>query len=140
MIMSVKLTILFKEPFWVGIFELQEGDLYSVSKVTFGPEPKEPEVYDFILKNFSKIKFKCMELDEEKAYVKKRINPKRMQRQIKKEVENTGIGTKAQIAMQKQHEENKIESKNHSKEEKEKKEKKLFEMKQKKKKEKHKGH
>ena len=46
-----RLTVFFEEPFWIGVFErISEGKL-SVCKVTFGAEPKDYEVYDFILKN-----------------------------------------------------------------------------------------
>ena len=40
MIVSVKLTVLFNDPFWTGIFEMDEDEQYKVSKVTFGVEPK----------------------------------------------------------------------------------------------------
>ena len=36
-----KLTVFFEEPFWVGIFERVENGKLSVSKVTFGTEPKD---------------------------------------------------------------------------------------------------
>ena len=49
---SGKLTVFFENPFWVGIFEDFENDNLSVCKVTFGSEPKEYEIYDFILKKF----------------------------------------------------------------------------------------
>ena len=32
------LTVLFDDPFWVGIFERREGGTLSVSKITFGAE------------------------------------------------------------------------------------------------------
>ena len=42
---SVKLTVFFAEPFWIGVFErISEGKL-SVCKITFGAEPKDYEVY-----------------------------------------------------------------------------------------------
>lgn len=140
MVTSVKLTVLFNDPFWIGIFEIEEGEHYKVSKVTFGAEPKDEEVFEFILRNFYKLKLKKLETNEEKSFIKKKINPKRMQREIKKEIENKGIGTKAQIALKKQHEENKIERKKRSKKQKEEEEKRMFEIKKNKRKEKHKGH
>ena len=33
------LTILFEDPFWVGLYEREEDGRYSVSKITFGAEP-----------------------------------------------------------------------------------------------------
>ena len=54
---SGKLTVFFEEPFWVGVFErVSEGKL-SVCKVTFGAEPKDYEVYDFVLKNYYRLRF-----------------------------------------------------------------------------------
>ena len=43
-----KLTVYFEEPFWVGIFERIEDGKLSVAKVTFGAEPKDYEVQEYI--------------------------------------------------------------------------------------------
>ena len=52
-----RLTVFFEQPFWVGVFEcISEGKL-SVCKVTFGAEPKDYEVYDFVLRNYYRLKF-----------------------------------------------------------------------------------
>ena len=52
-----KLTVLFEEPFWIGIFEhISDGKL-RVCKVTFGAEPRDYEVYDFILRNYDRLIF-----------------------------------------------------------------------------------
>ena len=40
-----KLTVFFENPFWVGVFERIEDGKLSVSKATFGAEPKDYEVY-----------------------------------------------------------------------------------------------
>ena len=45
-----KLTVFFEEPFWVGIFERIEDGKLSVAKVTFGAEPKDYEVQEYIQK------------------------------------------------------------------------------------------
>ncbi|MGM9934367.1 MAG: YjdF family protein [Clostridium sp.] len=143
MINAVKLTILFSNPFWIGVFERYEGSQYKACKVTFGAEPKEAEVYDFVLRNYYSLKFKMLELQDdenEKSLHVKKENPKRVQRMIHKEVQNKGIGTKAQIALKAQHEENKIEHRKRSREEKELEEQRQYEIKRQKRKEKHKGH
>ena len=137
---TCKLTVLYNEPFWVGIFEVEEGECYKASKVTFGAEPKDAEVYEFLLKNYYKLNFGKVETEKDEQKLKKKENPKRLQRKIHKEVQDKGIGTKAQIALKKQHEENKIERKKRTKEERKVKEERLFKIKQQKKKEKHKGH
>ncbi|WP_252230553.1 YjdF family protein [Clostridium sp. ZBS15] len=139
MLISVKLTVFFNEPFWIGIFEIQEGEYYKISKITFGAEPKDAEVFEFVLNNYYKLNFIEQEF-EDKKFLLKRVNPKREQRLIKKQLENKGIGTKAQIALKKQHEANKIEGRKRSKEKKEAEERKQYEMKKDKRKEKHKGH
>ncbi|KAJ51300.1 hypothetical protein BD780_003448 [Clostridium tetanomorphum] len=135
---SIKLTVLFEDPFWIGIFERVYEDRYEVSRVVFGSEPKDYEIYDFIIKNFRKIVFSNLILSE--SNVKKKISPKRLQRKIKNEVKNNGIGTKAQIAIKLQQEENKIERKKKSKKMKEEEKIKKFQLKKQKKKEKQKGH
>ena len=101
---SSKLTVLFDNPFWVGIFEMEEGDVYKVSKVTFGAEPKDAEVYDFLLRYYYKLKFAKVFMERIDGLKEKKQNPKRLQREIKKEVKQKGIGTKAQIAIKEQYE------------------------------------
>ena len=51
------LTILFEAPFWIGLYERESNGRYEVCKITFGAEPKDYEVYDFLLKNWSALKF-----------------------------------------------------------------------------------
>lgn len=78
-------------------------------KITFGAEPKDYKVYEFLLRNWDKIKFSPpikTELMEEK-----KINPKRMQREIRSQLQEHGVGTKAQQALKLQHEQNKLERK-----------------------------
>ena len=48
---SIKVTVFFEMPFWVGVFEQISQEKLSVCKVTFKTEPKDYEVYHFILKN-----------------------------------------------------------------------------------------
>ena len=46
--MSGRLIVYFDDPFWVGIFERVENGKLSVAKVTFGAEPKDYEIQEFI--------------------------------------------------------------------------------------------
>jgi len=69
-----------------------------------------------------------------------KINPKRMQREIKKQLENQGVGTKSQQALKLQQEENKIARKEKSREQREAERLMQFELRRQKKKQKHKGH
>ncbi|EYE89613.1 hypothetical protein Q428_00875 [Fervidicella metallireducens AeB] len=77
---------------------------------------------------------------EVKMDSEKHINPKRLQRMIKKETSASGIGTKAQQAIKLQHENQKLENKKKSKETRQKLEQLKFQIRQNKKKEKKKGH
>ena len=133
---SSKLTVYFDDPFWVGVFERIEDRKLSVCKVTFGAEPKDYEVWAFVLKNYSRLKFS----PSVNVTVKKGIsNPKRIQREVRKQAALPGVGTKAQQALQLQREENKLMRKTISRQQREAEKQRLFEFKQQKRKEKHKG-
>lgn len=133
---SGKLTVLFEKPFWIGIFERISDGKLSVCKVTFGAEPKDYEVWDFVLKHYSSLKFSPA---VEAGLRQTADNPKRRQRNVKKQLENSGIGTKSQQALQMQREEMKTERRQFSKEQKEAEKQKQFDLKQQKRKEKHRG-
>ena len=66
-------------------------------------------------------------------------NPKRVQRDVIKQLRDTGIGTKSQQALKLQREQNKLERKVKSREQKLAEAKRMFELKQQKRKEKHRG-
>lgn len=134
---SAKLQVFFEEPFWIGICERLIDDKLSVCKITFGAEPKDYEVHKFILRNWYKLRFsQAVDCDEKQAV---KINPKRVQRNIRKQVQNVEIGTKSQKILKLEHEQNKFQRKVHTKQEKELEKERQFELKQQKRKEKHKG-
>ncbi len=66
-------------------------------------------------------------------------NPKRVQRDVRKQVQNTGIGTKSQQALRLQQEQLKTERKTVIREKWEAEKQRQFELKQQKRKEKHRG-
>ena len=134
---SGKLTIYFEDPFWVGVFERVENRKLSVAKVTFGAEPKDYEVLEFINRNYYHLKFSPA---VDTVVKDTRKNPKRAQRDAKKQTLETGIGTKSQQALKLQQEQNKQERKARSREQRDAESQRLFELKQMKKREKHKGH
>ena len=134
---SGKLTIYFEDPFWVGIFERIENRKLSVAKVTFGAEPKDYEVLEFINRNYYHLLFSPA---VETVVKDNQKNPKRAQRDAKKQTLEMGIGTKSQQALKLQQEQNKQERKVRSREQRAAESQWLFELKQIKKREKHKGH
>ncbi len=110
-----KLTLFFEGSFWVGIFERIEGGKLSAAKVIFGKEPKDYEVFAFILKHYDRLQFSPTVTAAIKETGK---NPKRMQRAVKKQLQENGTGTKSQQALKLQHEQAKQARKIKSREQK----------------------
>lgn len=135
---TATLTVFFEEPFWVGVYERTEGSRLSVCKITFGAEPKDYEVYQFLLEHWHALRFSPpVKAGTRPALTP--LNPKRMQRAIQKQIGKTGIGTKSQQALNLQHEESKAARKQKSRAQKEAEAERMFALKQQKRKEKHRG-
>ena len=137
MVYKSSFTILFEDPFWIGLYERVRDGTYEVCKITFGAEPKDYEVYSFLLQNWNKMRF-TLPIKKEKIE-KRKINPKRLQRQISSQLEDRGMGTKAQQVLQLQREQNKAAKRIKTKEQKEIERKQQYALRQEKKKAKHKG-
>ena len=135
--MRISLTVFFEDPFWVGVFERIDDGKLSVCKVTFGAEPKDYDVWEFILQNYDRMVFSPAVETETKQTAD---NPKRRLRNVRKQTECRGIGTKSQQALQLQREELKTEHRQISREQRDAEAQHRFEMKQLKKKEKRRGH
>ncbi len=105
-------------------------------KVTFGAEPKDYEIYDSVLKNYYQLRFSPAVATDVKETGR---NPKRVQREVRKQVQNTGIKTKSQQALKLQQEQLKTERKVVSRRQREVEKQRQFELKQQKRKEKHRG-
>jgi hypothetical protein len=134
---KAQLSVFFEEPFWIGIYERMEENRIEACKITFGSEPKDYEVYRFLNENWKRLVFSPPVLGDNLE--DRRINPKRMQREIARQLQDPGVGTKAQQALKALQEEKKAERKTQSKLRKEEKKERQFELRQQKKKEKHKG-
>lgn len=134
----IKLSLYHDGQFWIGFFEKIFDSELTVCKVVFGSEPNDMEVFDFINKNFYNLSFSLPQRIDN--FEEKRVNPKRLQRKIKNEVQQTGIGTKSQLALKTSIEQQKLERKLSSKEQKEQEKNFKFLLKQQKKKEKKRGH
>lgn len=133
-----KITVLFEDPFWIGLYERESGKHYEVCKITFGAEPKDCEVYGFLLKSWNHFRFSRTAGSAPSG--EKRINPKRMQRLIRRQMQSSGVGTKAQQALNLQREQGKLERKVRSRSQKEAEQKRQYELHQEKRREKRKGH
>ena len=121
----------------LGVFEpIDEGKL-SVCKVTFGAEPKDYDVWEFVLRHYDELVFSPAVETETRQTAD---NPKRRLRNVRKQTERSGIGTKPQQALQLQREEMKTERRQLSRKQRDAEAQRRFEIKQLKKKEKRRGH
>lgn len=133
---SGRLTVFFEEPFWVGVFERISDGRLSACKVTFGGEPADGEVWEFVLRHYDRLRFSpAVEAPPGKSY----DNPKRRQREAGKQLRRPAVGTKAQQALQMQHEALKTQRKQLSREQREAEKQRQFDLKQQKRKQKHRG-
>lgn len=137
-IITAKLTVLFEDPFWIGVFEIEHKSKLTVCKTTFGAEPSDSQIFEFINKSYNKLVF-SPPLDTNKAS-KKHINPKRMQREIHNATIVSQVGTKAQNAIKLWQEQYKSEHKTNIKKLRDEQKERLFKIHIEKKKQKHKGH
>ena len=133
------LTVLFEDPFWIGVYEREWDGRYEVCKITFGAEPKDYEVYDFLLKNWKHLPFsppvKAAPMAEHA------VNPKRLQREIRRATRPAGVGAKARHALKLQQEQRKAERTERGREQRDaEKDRQYAILRQEKRRQKHRGH
>ena len=133
---SIGLTVYFEDGFWHGLFEQVYRETYQVCRVTFGQEPKEDEILKLLQTRFARLSFSPEETVKRRVKIK---NPKRLQRDVKKQVKQE-VSSKSQELLQLQHEERKKHSKQQSSLQKQLLKQEKFERKQQKRRDKHKGH
>ena len=99
--MRMTLLVYFEDPFWIGVFQREEGGRLSTARVVFGAEPTNAEVLQWLLAHYHQLRF-SPQVQSGRA-VALANNPKRRQRQAAKAAA-TGLGTRAQQALQLQRE------------------------------------
>lgn len=134
---SLTLTLFHDGQFYVGIFERRKGKQLSACRVVFGAEPKDGEIMDFLNKDFRRLSFSPKVKEERKPLP---VNPKRLQREIARQVNSIGTGTKSQQALQLQREQNKAVRQEKSRQQREEERRAAYHLRQEKKKEKRRGH
>ena len=133
-----KLTVLFEAPFWVCLYERSGGGTYEVCRVVFGADPWDYEVYAFLLEHWRQLRFSpSIQAEAPEA---RSVNPKRRQRQIKRQLEPKGAGTKAQQALKLQREQGKAAARKATRQEREAEQTRRYVLRREKQREKHKGH
>ena len=102
-----RLTVWFADPFWVGVYEREAEGRLEVCRHTFGAEPKDGEVWQWLLSAWRGLDFSpAVEAPRRPSG---RENPKRTRRQARNRPEKTGAGTKSQQALQLQREARRVE-------------------------------
>ncbi|GIM45321.1 hypothetical protein DNHGIG_08700 [Collibacillus ludicampi] len=112
----MKLTVYHDGQFWVGVIEQVMKSKLSVYRYVFGTEPSDPEVFHFVkyrlLPLMAQSRHDGIEIVQKRE---KKLNPKRLQREVAKTLKQKGISTKAQEAIRLQFESAKKERKTFSK-------------------------
>jgi len=103
----MRLTILFDPPYWIGLLEAESDGLLYAARHIFGSEPSDPEVYEFIQNDLLDLMHAMtVGLPIDAVPTPRRINPKRLQRDIRREVLRTDVSSRAHEAIRLQIEAN----------------------------------
>lgn len=143
---GMKMTVFFDGGFWFGLVEYQDKQLgYQAFRYPFGKEPKDSEILDFVYRHLTELMQKQERLglvsdEPDTSLVHKSINPKRMQREISKQLKQPALSSKAQHAMQASHELLKLEKKASKRQKRQEYKERQFQLKQEKRRQKKKGH
>ena len=54
---TCRVTVYFDDPFWAMLYERESGGWYEANRTVFGAEPKDYEVYAFLLQNWKQLRF-----------------------------------------------------------------------------------
>lgn len=137
---TIKVTVLLENALWIGLFERNDDEGYAVARNIFGSEPTDAELYSFVLAHFDALKFTE---PQDFNLVIKRKNYKRIQREVRREMEQVKKGlpktTHAEEVLRLDLEKNKKIRKTDSRVEKEARLEEKFQQKQAKKKKKQRG-
>ena len=95
----MRLTILFDAPYWVGLVEDERNGLLYAGRHIFGSEPSDAEVLAFVQNDLLPLLASLtvgLPLDDKPQH---HANPKRVQREIRRELAQAGLPSKAHEAM-----------------------------------------
>ncbi|MGC6768345.1 YjdF family protein [Enterococcus sp. LJL51] len=138
----MELTIYFNGQYWSGLVEYVDSEQHlRVYQHIFGSEPKDEEVYQFVITQLPVLLEQEWHSQIKKEQIEKKpINPKRIQRMIEKQKRQPILSTKSQAAIAEQQESLKLLRKQKKRKRTIEKKQQIFEKKQEKRLEKRKGH
>lgn len=103
----MQFTIFFEAPYWVGVLEDERDGCLYAARYVFGAEPSIQLVYEVIQHEWTAL---CARMTVGVAVEHApptHINPKRMQREVRREQEQQGVTSKAHEALRLQIEQGK---------------------------------
>ncbi len=141
----VFLTLYFDGQFWIGLIECVDDTCTGaprlrMTRYVFGAEPSDIQVLEFVQSQLLEVAARATVDVVVDRKVKAIRNPKRAAREAAKIMRQLIVSTKAQQALQLQHEQNKQEHHERTKAEREAEEKRRREIKREKAKQRHRGH
>src|SRR6266496_61485 len=95
----MRLTIYFESPYWNGLLEEKRGGLLYVGRHIFGAEPSDAEVYAFVLHDMTALQARMTVGIAIESAETRPVNPKRMAREVRRELAGANITSKAQETM-----------------------------------------
>jgi len=104
----MKLTIYYDGQFYIGLIEIVSENKLKACRYIFGKEPKDQEVLDFVNRKLLRV----IESNQQIGIPicqksQKKINPKRIQRKVSKELKQCSVSSKAQEAIKAEYEQRK---------------------------------
>lgn len=95
--MKIECVVFYEGNHWLALFQEIDGHQMRVSKMIFYKEPQDQKLFELITRGYQRLKFTpSVEVINET----KKINPKRMKREIMKQSLQLRTSTKAQEAFQ----------------------------------------
>jgi len=137
--MSFNFTLFFEDPFWVGLLTISDIGFIKYSRILFGAEPTDIEIYNYLKTHYNQLEFtNTSTLIQETILTQ---NPKRRQREISKKInDRSGIKKSYEVIKQIEQQGKKKERQLKNKMKVNEHQHYIVEIKKKKAKEKHRGH
>lgn len=115
----MRLTILFDDPYWIGLLEDERDGCLYASRHVFGAEPSDAQVYDFVLRDIAVLLAQMTVGVPVTAAAAHTVGFKRRLREARRATEERGIASRAQDALRRQLEQNQQARRQVSREERE---------------------
>lgn len=103
-------TVYFDDPYWVGVLEEERDGYLFAARHIFGAEPSDQGIYEFVRQAYVPLHNRLTAgVRVEKGLSQPHVNPKRMQREVRRAMQEEGVSSKAHEAMRLQQEVHKKE-------------------------------